>query len=795
MLRHTTNWVTKPANRVDGPDKANGAAKYAGDYRVPGQLVTRALRSPIPHARITRLDTSAALKVPGVLAVITSDDFVDHGRFGFPVADNFILAYQKVRYVGEGVAIVAAVDADAAEAGVNAIELDLEQLPVIEDMEQALRPDAPVIPDVVTEGSKKGQPNVCLTQIVRNGDPEPIIAASPVQLDQTYATPFQEHAYLEPEAVLSIPNPDGSVIIYACDQSPFNNRGIAAAVLGLPEDKVRVIQAIVGGSFGGKDEGVYQMSAQTAKLALLTNRPVGMVFSREESIIVSYKRDASKIRVRLGADKDGKLQAAKVEAWLDGGAYSAETVLTAWRAAMHLAGAYTYQAVTGDVHVLYTNNNYSSAFRGFGNTEAVACIEQAIDEVAEQVALDPIDMRLKNIIGKGDRTMTGATLNQEVGLRACLEWVRQKSDWDRKRREFPAQNKNARYRKGIGVACYFHGMGLGGEGVDFANATIAIERDNSVTLTNGLTDYGTGARTVFTLIAADVLGARPERIKVLLTDTETAINSGPTVASRASVVGGNATRVAAEKIAQLLTFAAANLFNCAPAQVLRDKEAFIGPDEEPVDFDTVVNHARQLGYVLSAHGRWQLPVIHWDFEKGTGTPYVGYTFGAQIVEVTVHTGTGRVQADRIWAAHDIGKVLFPEGAYGQLYGGITQGLGYGLMEEVEINHGYIHNVNFDDYIIPTAMDVPPIEATFVEAPFHLGPYGAKNVAEPSMLGVAPALANAVYHATGKRIRELPLTPERVLLGHALHNDDHGDNSRLWLGYADGLRKVRITQAA
>jgi CO/xanthine dehydrogenase Mo-binding subunit len=679
MLRHTI-WTGKLTNRVDGPDKANGTAKYAGDYRVPGQLVTRALRSPIPHARIIRLNTSAALKVPGVLAVITSDDFVDHGRFGFPVADNFILAYQKVRYVGEGIAIVAAFDASAAEAGVRAIELDLKELPVIEDMEQALRPDAPVIPDVVTEGSKHGQPNVCLTQIVRNGDPEPIIAASAVQLDQTYATPFQEHAYLEPEAVLCIPNPDGSVIIYACDQSPFNNRNIAANVLGLSQEKVRVIQAIVGGSFGGKDEVVYQMSAQTAKLALLTGRAVSMVFSREESIIVSYKRDASRIRVRLGADKDGQLQAAKVEAWLDGGAYSAETVLTAWRAAMHLAGAYRYQAVTGDVHVLYTNNNYSSAFRGFGNTEAVACIEQAIDEVAEQVSLDPIDMRLKNIVGDGDRTMTGNTLNQEVGLRACLDWVRQKSDWDRKRREFPAHGRRGtRYRKGIGVACYFHGMSLGGEGMDFANATLAIERDNSVTLTNGLTDYGTGSRTVFTLIAADVLGARPERIKMLLIDTETAIDSGPTVASRASVVGGNATRVAAEKVAQLLTFAAADLFKCAPGQILRDEEAFIGPDEEPVDFDTVVAHARKLGYVLSAHGRWQMPVIHWDFEKGTGTPYVGYTFGAQIVEVTVNTGTGRVQADRIWAAHDIGKVLFPEGAYGQLYGGITQGLGYGLM--------------------------------------------------------------------------------------------------------------------
>ncbi|MCL5274583.1 MAG: xanthine dehydrogenase family protein molybdopterin-binding subunit [Chloroflexi bacterium] len=794
MIRHL-NWAGKPANRVDGPAKTTGDAKYAADYRVPGQLVTRALRSPIPHGNIVRLNTAPALQVPGVRAVITSDDFVEHGRFGFPIADNFILAWQKVRYVGEGIAIVAADDAEAAEAGVRAIELDLQELPVVADMFEAMQPGAPLIPDVPTEGGQQ-QPNLCMTQIVRNGDPEPILAASPIQLDQTYATPFQEHAYLEPEAVLSIPNPDGSVVIYACDQSPFNNRGIAAAVLGLAPEKVRVIQAIVGGSFGGKDEVVYQMSAQTAKLALLTGKPVRMVFSREESIIVSYKRDASRIRIRLGANKDGQLQAAKVEAWLDGGAYSAETVLTAWRAAMHLAGAYRYEAVHADAHVVYTNNNYSSAFRGFGNTEAVACIEQAIDELAGQVGVDPLDYRLKNILHKGDLTMTGNPLQQEVGLQACLEWVRQKSDWDRKRCEFPAHSRGARYRKGIGVACYFHGMSLGGEGADFATTTLAIEKDGTVTLTNGLTDYGTGSRTVFTLIAAEVLGARPERIRVLLADTETAVDSGPTVASRASVVGGNATRVAADKLAQLLNWAAADLLKCAPEQIVRDQEMFIGADEEPVGFDAVAAHARKMGFVLSAHGKWQMPTIHWDFEKGAGVPYVGYTFGAQVVEVTVNTGTGKVQADRIWAAHDIGKVLFPEGAYGQLYGGIAQGLGYGLMEEVEINHGYIHNVNFDDYIIPTAMDVPAIEATFVEAPFALGPYGAKNVAEPSMLGVAPALANAVCHATGKRIRELPLTPERILLGRALVNDDGGANSRQWLGYGgDGMRKVRITQTA
>lgn len=774
-----TQFIGKPANRVDAPEKVTGAARYTGDMQLPGQLATRVLRSPLPHARIVRLDPAPALAVPGVRAVITASDFADQGRFGWPVRDNFVLAWERVRYAGEAIAVVAAEDAAAAEAGIRAIGLDLEPLPVVEDMLQALDSAAPLVPERPTDEARPG--NLCVTQIVRNGDPEPLLAECPARLDQTYATPFQEHAYLEPEAVVATPNPDGSLVVYACNQSPFVNRDIVAAVLGLPQSQVRVIQPPVGGSFGGKDEVVYQMSAQVARLAQLTGRPVGMTFSREESILASYKRDAARIRIRLGADADGQLRAAAIEAWLDGGAYAAMTPLVAWRAAMHLAGAYRYAAVTGDVHVVYTNNSYSSAFRGFGNTEATACMEQAIDELAEQVGSDPITFRLKNALRQGDRTLTGNVLEQESGLTACLEWVRDRSDWARKRREFPQQNRGARYRKGIGVACYFHGMSLGAEGDDHATTTIAIERDYSITLTSGLTDFGQGSRTVYTLVAAETLGVQPERVAMLRPDTETAVFSGPTVASRSSVLGGNATRVAAGKLLQTLNAAAANLLRCDPAQIIRDGERFIGPDEEPIAFEQVVDHARAMGLILSAHGSWHMPAIHWEFATGTGVPYVGYTFGAQVIEVTVNTGTGKVNVDKIWAAHDAGTVLFPQGAYGQLYGGIAQGVGYGLMEELEINHGYIHNLNFDDYLIPTAVDLPDIEATLIETPFAIGPYGAKNIAEPAMLAAAPAIANAVYHATGRRVRELPLTLERVLLGHSLRHDDEGAHCRLWVG--------------
>lgn len=792
-LRH----IGKPANRVDGPEKVRGSARYTADMHVPGQLVARVLRSSIPHGRIVRLDVTPALAVPGVLAAITAADFANHGRYGFPIQDNFVLAHERVRYVGDAIAAVAAETAAAAEAGLAAIVLELEPLPVVDTIEAALAANAPLVAAEERAGHAhgvQGEGNLCLTQVVRNGDPAPLLAASAVQLDAVYHTAFQEHAYLEPEAVLAVPNaanpdrapdipemPNDGLTVYACNQSPFVNRDTTAAVLGLSPEQVRIVQPYVGGSFGGKDEVVYEMSAQTARLAQLTGRPVGMVFGREESMLASYKRNAARIHIRLGADSDGTLQAAHIEAWLDGGAYSAGTALVSWRGAMHLAGAYRYKAVHADNHVVYTNNSYSSAFRGFGNTEATACIEQAIDELADQAGIDPIAFRLHNALNKGDTLMTGNPLQQASGMAACLQWVRDRSGWQRKRAAFAEQNRGARHCKGIGVACYFHGISMGSEGDDHATITLKIEHDNTIILTSGLTDYGPGSRTVYTLVAAELLQVPPEHIQMPRPDTEQSVNSGPTVASRASVLGGNATRVAAENLLAVLKQAAADWNTCAPEQILHTQGVFVGPAEEPLTLAQVADHARQMGLDLAVQGRWEMPPTNWNFTEGTGTPYAGYSFGAQIIEVTVNRGTGKIDIDGIWAAHDAGTILFPQGAYGQLYGGIAQGIGYGLMEEVEMNHGYIHNLNFDDYLIPTARDLPDIDATFIEVPFEPGPFGAKNVAEPAMIGAAPAIANAVAHATGRRVRELPLTPERLLLGRPLQHDDRGKRARMWLG--------------
>lgn len=750
----TLTYVGNPqAQPVDGLEKVQGRARYVGDIRLPGMLYAAVLRSPVPHARLVRLDVTPARQYPGVMAVITADDFVDHGAFGWPVRDAFILAYQKVRCVGDPIAAVAAESEAAARAALQTIVLELEPLPVVSDPRQALAPAAPLIP----LESPTGQGNLCQTHIVRNGDPAPLLTAAAVVLDETYTFAHQEHAYLETEGVVAIPEPDGSVTLFANDQSPFINRDNTAMVLGLPPDKVRVIQPPVGGSFGGKDDIVYQCSGQAAKLALLTGRPVRLVLSREESMAASYKREAMQIHLCLGATAEGTLRAARAELLADSGAYASMTPLSSWRATMHAAGCYRYAAATVDTQVVYTNNGYSGAFRGFGNTQATAASEMAIDELAHRCGQDPIDFRLQNGLRQGDRAFTGNLIEHEVGLQRCLEWVRARSDWDRKRAEYPRRNLGASEQYGLGVACYFHGSGLGGEGVDYANIMLRIDEDNGLTLQAALTDYGQGSRTVFTLVAAETLGVQPERIRMLRPDTQTAIESGPTVASRASMVGGNATRVAALKLLQQLNWAAADRLGCAFEQIVRVGEQFVGPSEEPLTFEQVVAHARAMGLPLSTQGYWEIPRIHWDFERGTGVPYACYSFGAQVAEVAVNRRTGKVRVVKVWAAHDGGQLIFPQGALGQFYGGIAQGIGYALTEGFTFRNGYPDKLNYDRYHIPTALEVPEMEVTFIETT-SIGPFGAKNLAEPVMLATAPAIANAVFHATGIRVRALPIQP-------------------------------------
>ncbi len=752
-------YVGKRSRSEDGLEKVTGKARYIGDYTVPNMLVAKVLRSPLPHAMIRELDVSPALQVPGVIAVVTAEDFIDHGLWGWPIKDAYALAWKKVRYVGDGVAAVAAESEAAALAGIRAIRVVYDPLPVVSDIHHALDPETAIVPDTAAPG----QGNLTGKHLVRNGDPDPILAECAVQLDESYSFKHQEHAYTETEGALAIPEPGGGLTVYANDQSPFVNRNNLAMLLGLPEAKVRVIQAHVGGSFGGKDDIGYQTCAQVGALARKAGRPVRLILTRSESLIASYKREAMDVRVKIGASADGTLQAARIVLRADSGAYSSMTPLAVWRASMHAAGAYRYQAVHVDADLVYTNNAYSGAFRGFGNPQAIGAIEQAVDELAYRLGRDPIDLRLQNCLRDQDVTMTGNRLNQAVPLAECLTWVRGRSEWDRKRARY-AVEQTGPTRRGIGVACYFHGSSLGGEGADYATMTVTIDEAGLVTLTTGLTDYGQGSRTVYQLVLAECLGIEKSRIRIPRPDTQTAVESGPTVASRASMLGGNATRVTAEKITQILNWAAADALHCQPDQIQRAGELFISPAEEQLTFDDVVRHAREMGLSLYAQGKWEMPKFHWDFETGTGIPYHCYTFGAQVAEVEVELESGKTRVLGIWATHAGGHVIFPQGAYGQLYGGIAQGIGYALTENVSFHDGFPQAIDLNAYHVPSSLEVPPIDGHFIEYDHVDGPFGALNMAEPTMISTGPAIANAIFQATGKRWRKFPLTPRVILTG-------------------------------
>jgi CO/xanthine dehydrogenase Mo-binding subunit len=360
--------------------------------------------------------------------------------------------------------------------------------------------------------------------------------------------------------------------------------------------------------------------------------------------------------------------------------------------------------------------------------------------------------------------------------------VRDKSDWGRKHAAYGQQPAGAVQRRGIGVACYFHGSSLGGEGADYATSTLKIETDHRITLAAGLTDYGQGSQTVFTLMAAEQLGVSPERIIMLRPDTAQPVESGPTVASRSTMVGGNAVRSAAIRLDHLLRTAAADRLKCTPQQIVRHGELYVGPDEDGLSFEQAAHHARAMGIVLSVSGHWRVPPFEWNFETGTGIPYFCYVFGAQVAEVETDLTTGQTRVLGIWAAHDGGKIIFPQGAYGQMFGGIAQGIGYALLEDMRWDNGYPVHTNLDSYRIPSALDLPPMEATFIETRFDEGPYGAKNLAEPTMIATAPAILNALSQATGVRHRQLPLTPYRLVHGHDRLVPDARDHCLAALGF-------------
>jgi len=749
-------YVGENVVRVDSLEKVLGNPVYTADLIPKGTVYAKLFHSSIPHGIIRRMELGAARSHPGVLGVLTSKDIPGLNESSAVLPDRQLFADPVVRSTGDILgAIIAETSPGAADAAAK-VKVDYEKLPAIFDPVSALEAGAVKV-------HEKG--NIARQMKIRKGNVEEGFSKSDIILEKTYRTQFQDAAPLEPEVGLAIPE-DGGVRVIGSMQSPHHTQAAVAKVLKLPPEKVRVIQAVTGGAFGPKsDETPFDVCSTAALAAVMFRRPVYCGMDREDSMIMHTKRHPFVISHKTGVSGDGMLLADESRIVGDTGAYASLGVFVIVRATFHTVGAYEVPNVKSDSFLVYTNNTYTGSLRGFGGPQAIFAIESQMEELARKVGMDPLEFRLRNMLVPGKKNATSAEMDASCGLPQCVEKVVTSSDYREKAARY--RNQTGNVRRGLGIALLMHVNSLGPEGNDYGAVHIEVLSDGTVSVGSGLTEYGTGAISGMMQVASSVLGVPLSRFRLERPDTSKHRESGPTVASRVVVIGGNASKLAAEKLRGRIIPLAAEMLKVDPEEVaMADGVAFGRHNPSAtVQWDAIVAEAYRRGVSLKEDGFFIAPAAPWDQEVGQGTPYLQYTWGALIVEVEVDLGTGYYNVLGAHAAYDVGKAVNPGGVLGQIYGGTVQGLGYAMMEELLHRDGVVVNPNLGDYYIPTSMDIPhEFRAFIVEVPGPLGPFGAKIIAEPPIVLPGAAVRNAVLNATGVSVDDLPVTSEKVLMG-------------------------------
>ncbi len=748
--------------RGDARDKASGAALYTDDLARPGMLYAALALSPHAHARISSYDVAAAKSVAGIRAVVTGADFALH-RVGPFVKDETLLAMGKVRYVGEPVAAVAATSPEAAKAAARLIQVEYEPLPAVLSAEQAVAPDAAIVHEELDRYVKlkpvNARGNIVWETELAAGDVDAAFKQAEVIVEAEYDTPAQYHAYLEPNAVLAEPEPGGRVGLWTACQSVHLVQSRVAEELGLPMTRVRVQAPRIGGGFGGKHAS--NIHSIAAALALATGRPVKLVLSRKEDFEIQRCRHASRIRMRTGARRDGTIVARDALIWLDGGAYADESPSVLNFAVLMARGPYRIPNFRIRGQAFYTNKLRAGAFRGFGNPQAGFASESQIDELARKLGRDPVAFRLANVLHDGDHWAGGHPL-PSCTVGACLKAVRKAAN------AAPALPPRPGHRRGLGFAAFAHVSGLLGTG-----ATVALKGDGTVVLNTGAVDIGQGSDTVLSQICAEALNLPVASVAVASPDSDTSPYNWKTAGSRTTYMTGRSVLAAALEVKQKILDQAAEILECAPQDLELRPGGLVGlkgVPEKTVGFRDIAMRSTYFagGQIIGNHS-FVYDGERFDSKRAmmTGFAFTNlgvYVFGAQAVEIEVDDATGKIEVLRAWSAHDVGRAINPTAIEGQVQGGFAQGLGYALSEEmVWDSEGRLANPSLADYACPGALDVPQqIEPILIEEPEPSGPFGAKGVGEPAMVGVAPAIANALAEATGARLRRIPLTPERVL---------------------------------
>lgn len=739
--------VGSAIRHLDGQDKVTGRLRFGADHVPEGAVAVRVIRSPHHHARFTFGDRRAFLDAhPGIEMILDADDIGGRNCFGVipPFADQPVFAEGRAIFRGEAVAAIVG-DADAVRAiDENAFPIGWEILDHVLTPEEAQGADAPRL-----HSGREG--NVLVGGLVERGDAETELAGSVHRVSLSTTTPSIEHAYIEPEAGYAVRDGD-RIVVHGCTQAAHMDRESLAEIMGLKPEQVRVIPTACGGGFGSKLD--LSLQPYIALAAWKLNRPAFICYTRSESMCSTTKRHPSEISVSVGCDADGKLTGMEFSGVFNTGAYASWGPTVANRVPVHASGPYLVPGYRARSLAIHTNTPPAGAFRGFGVPQSAIAQECAFDLLADAAGIDRLEFRLINALRNGDPTATGQVFETGVGIFECLEAL--EPAWQRAMetaQAFNAGSNGSFLRKGFGVASCWYGCG----NTSLPNPStirIGITGDGQVVLHQGAADIGQGSNTVIAQIAADALGVPVHSLKLVGGDTDLTPDAGKTSASRQTYVSGMAAKLAGEslrrKVLRLGNVGDAAAIEVKPGRIeLSDGGARAGIEIGKMDVDP-------NGYVLCAEETYDPPTRPLD-EKGQGVPYAVYGYGAQLVELTVDVRLGTVALDRITAAHDVGKAINPLLVQGQIEGGIAQGIGLALMEDYQPGR----TENLHDYLIPTIGDVPPVDCLIVEVADALGPYGAKGLGEHVLIPTAPAILNAIRHATGALVRNLPATPDKV----------------------------------
>jgi CO/xanthine dehydrogenase Mo-binding subunit len=748
--------ISEKTFRNDAYAKVTGRAQYADDISFSGTLHMVPVYSDYVAAQEVKVDTQQALQVPGCLKIITAEDVPGSTHFGQIEQDYPILVSDTIRSWGDVVALAVGQTRKAALEAAGKVNVTARAIKPVLTVEEALKPHARIV-------SSWGDSNIVNHHMMRHGSMDGVFENCELILEEDFETQAIEQAYMEPESAICVPRHDGVIEVYGSMQHPFSTRRFTAAFLGEPLSQIEVYTISVGGGFGGKDDTAAAVCARAALGARLLGRPVKMTYTREWSIRESYKRHPYSMHYKVGVSSEGRILGVEAELYADSGAYLSVTPWVTWRSTAQCFGPYSVDHVHADVYGVATNNVFNGAMRGFGAPQVNFAVEQLMDMAAERLNIHPLGIRRINMVKQGSTTVTGQvlddhTVSMEEVMNSTVHAIGYRKKYEKCSRGRSSDDK----LYGIGLSISYRGASLGAEGMDFCSCIINGQYDGSLLLETGIHENGQGSESVMMLVLSEQLGVNLKRIRYRRSSTSNIPDSGTTVATRGTILGGSSVVAAAQKFKTLLAEHLAERLKCTPEQVRFHSDRIWGLTyDQSLSWEDAMRELYLQRITPYAFGTFQAPDVSWDDTTGQGNAYFTYVYSCQAVEVSVSRKTGGVKILNIVASHDIGKAINKAMVLGQMHGGITQGIGYALYEKLNTEDGRITSLNFDSYRIPRTTDVPEIEGIIIENHDPQSLTGAKGIGEPALELIAPAIANAVYNATGIRCTRLPikLNPE------------------------------------